>query len=428
MEQTKQEPVGSCLAKLRRNRSISRQELAELCAEEFGIEADKAKDYIRRVESGRKGVIKPKDHDRIKAILRVLNASEDEVLQVFQYPSENDIVELGLFSDPTAAASKVDEIIAKATRLRQILKRYGIDLKMTSATTDLCSSSLDVQRELSKLKKLCEERLGDVSSLVSLVGEFSSERVPMSQLFGHDIGKVAGDRTLLIRTIDGYLSGIAKARDRLGRVGALFLGRLTRVDEVVLTDFSSAWLSILQRFQSETSRPFPHLRVLHGRGRILSWEDAYQWETVARMNHWPFSSLACNQRDLEAYVLDNKRRGKRFVLASGAEAVSLDGNCLASQGLRLICEEAKRDSNGTVVVAAESYKIRDFKPSDYLWGTDQYRQPYTLDSVPPTSYSVIVTDHSSHWSAEVRDLACCAALWESLFRQYLNRFADVRRA
>lgn len=412
LENKENEAVGVYLARLRQSRSISRHELAESCAEEFGQDIDSAKDYIRRVELGRKQIRKSTDRQRIKVILRKLEASENEVLQVFNYVDSDEIVELGLFLNPASVTSVIDEIILKAAQLKRILKRYGIEHKAALAPLDLCSSSLDLEYELEKLRQSCEQA-GSHDSTLWLIQNFAHKRVPISDLVGDQLLNLESDKKALVAAIDKHIASMRRAREKIAEEGASLLNRLTRIDEIVLADFNVAWLLILELFERQRKKPFPLLRFLESRGRILFWEDIYQWQSLAGKKGWDFRPLPCDQQHIEEHEIEAKKKGSRFVLGVGAEAVAPDGRCLVSQGLRLICEKTKKHPNATVVIAAETFRVQKFEVERFLWGIDQYRQPFTLDTLSPSSYSAIVTDHGSHWTSQMKNLMCCIEKWRS---------------
>lgn len=415
--------VGILLARLRRKAGLSREELAELCAEEFGGEIDKARSYIRRVESGRKKLIKPEDRKRVKAILKHLGATLDEVLQVINNLNLDEIGELDLFCDPASISSRMDQIIILTMQLKQLLRRYGIYPQDTMTPPDMCSTTLDLKSELSNLKRSCEQADARQSEMVQMIQAFKSTRIPISDLIADELKGKARDKKALIETINGYLAGIEKATENVARVGAGYLNRLTRIDEIALMDYSTAWLSILEQFHSEKRKPFPVLKILEGRGRILSWEDAHQWENAARTHGWEFDVVPLDRQHIDSYFTQIGRNERRIVVAVGVEAVAIDGSALAYQGIRLICEKAKEQPSATVAVAAQTFKVREFKVGNYLWGTDQYRQPFTLDILSPHSYSVIITDDRSHWSQETKRLACCIEKWQSYFRNERSKRA-----
>lgn len=413
----KEEDVGLILARLRSRKGISRDELADLCSVDFGEEVYKVKSYICRVEQGRKKLIKPEDRKRVKIMLKKLGATVDDVLNIIKYPSADEMIELGLLFEPAAITSRMDEIVLRVVELKHLLRRYGLEPQVTSTPPELCSTSLDLESELSNLKRCCQ-RDNDTGpgDILHLIQDFRSTRIPITDLVGNKLRTLAHNKRALAECIEDYLSGMRKATKNVGEVGAGFLDSLTRVDEIVLSDYSVAWLSILEQAQLRKARPFPLLVILEGRGRILSWEDGYQWEMVSKTRGWEYEVIPLDRRNIEGYFTHFGKHGRRFVLAVGAEAVDLHGNVLTSQGLRLISQKAKDHPSGTVAVATQSFKVHDFGVESYLWGTDQYRQPFTLDIIPAASYSVIITDDASHWSKQLKSLDCCVKKWTSYLK------------
>lgn len=412
MELTKEGEFGSYLALLRRKQGMSRQALARICVGEFEQGADRVKDYIRRLESGRKQVIKPKDRERIKVIIKKLGVRENEALEVFEKLEVPEMVELGLLYEPTAVISGIDEIVRRLVQLKYLLKRYGID--PTVMPLDTSSSSSDLQSQLCNLKESLQQSPDDIFSLLE---SFSSARVPINRLLGGWLRTAAHNKIALIARIDSALLGMESAKENLARVGVSFLDGLTRIDGLVLADFNSAWLAVLEKFQSAGMKTFPPIAILESRGRILSWEDTYQWEKVSRKYGWKYVTLPCERDFLEKYTIEMSRKGHRFVLAVGAEVVALDGTCLANPGIRLLCQKAKENASATVAVAAETFRIHKFKVNQDFWGIDRYRQPFTLDTLTQHEYSVVITDDGIHWTEKPLNLACCAQRWETRVKQ-----------
>lgn len=405
----RQEREGSFLKEILARSNLTQEGLARLCAEsEDDVTAWKT--FINRLVRGPERLDKPGHRAKVKIILRNLQTTPKESLQIMKDIRLDEMLELGLPISPGMVMSTLDEITLSIGQLRQLLLRYGIQPEVAATPLTFCSATLHLRFLLSDFKMSLSE---GAKSACELINKFSDKRPPITSLIADELQEIHNDKEALVERINSYQTGIDAATENVAQVGACFLSEtLSRFPHVefVLTDYSNCWLLALERFQEQAEKHFPPLLILDARGRILSLQDTQMWMTQARKHGWDFRLFSCNREKIVNYLSQITKQRKSVVLV-GAEVVDLQGDVLTSPGMALICSEAIRHQNVIVAIAAQTFKVRRFEAQDYLWGYDQFQQPFMLDSLSPSLYSLIITDDGRH--DKYKYLECCIKKWNN---------------